>query len=331
MSVNGFPLTGFTFGKVVIVGAGHVGAQCAARMLEANDAMEIVLVDVDEQRAIAQAADLDDLGFGLGSAPIVRAGSWEDVGDAHILVITAGRTRKPGETRYDLLDGTIAIMESICENIERVGFNGILVSISNPVDAVTDYMKRRLNLPRERCFGTGTALDTSRLARLIARRLNVSRREVQAMCLGAHGEEIFVPVTHTYVGAVPILEYLAMHPADAKHFSLAEIVAENEAKGARIIAGKGSTEFGISGVVSNIVTTIIEDIRRMMTLTVELEGEYGIEGIPCGVPCILGQAGIELVMDIDLNPRERELFDEAVSSIRGTVERGRALMDGASS
>ena len=326
MSVDGFPLKGFTFGKVVIIGAGHVGAQCAARMLEANDATEIVLVDVDEARAIAQAADLDDLGFGLGSAPIVRAGNWEDIADAHILVITAGRTRKPGETRYDLLDGTIAIMSSICDSIERVGFNGILVSISNPVDAVTDYMRRRLDLPREKCFGTGTALDTSRLARQISRSLGISRREVQAMCLGAHGEEIFVPVTHTYVGTVPILEYLEMHPSAAPQFSLAEIVAENEAKGAHIIAGKGSTEFGISGVVSNIVTTIIEDIRRMMTLTVELEGEFGVEGVPCGVPCILGQAGIELVMDIELSPRERELFDEAISSIRRSVERERAFL-----
>ena len=319
-SMHGFPLEGFTFGKVVIIGAGHVGAQCAARMLEANDATQIVLVDVDEARALAQASDLDDLGFGLGSAPIVRAGTYDDVADAHIVVNTAGRTRRPGETRYDLLDGTIKIMESICGAIEEVGFNGIFVTISNPVDAVTDYVKRRLNLPRERCFGTGTALDTSRLARLIARRLNVSRREVQAMCLGAHGEEIFVPASHTFVGGVPLERYPQMNPEARESFSLAEIVAENEAKGANIITGKGSTEFGISGVVSNIVSTIIGDIRRMMTLTVELEGEYGVEGLPCGVPCILGQAGIELVMELELTARERELLDEAMASIATSVE-----------
>ena len=298
-------MAGYVFGKVVIIGAGHVGAQCAARMLEANDVAEIVLVDVDEARALAQASDLDDLGFGLGSAPIVRAGTYDDVADAHILVNTAGRTRRPGETRYDLLDGTIKIMRAICDSIERVGFDGILVSISNPVDAVTDYMRRRLDLPREKCFGTGTALDTARLGRLIARRLDVSRREVQAMCLGAHGEDIFVPISHTFIGGIPINEYLEIHPDAAKAFSIREIVEENEAKGANIIAGKGSTEFGISGVVS--------------------DGEYGVVGIPCGVPCILGQAGIEHVMDIHLTHRETKAMLAALDAIRKSVDRERAI------
>ena len=190
-------------GKIVIIGAGHVGSHCGLSLMMQGLATEIVYIDIDRNKAVMQALDLDDMASNLDRDFTVRAGDYSDCADAHIVVMAAGKSRLPGQTRLDMFDDSIKMMNTIVGPLKESGFHGILISISNPADIIADFLRKRLGLPRSQVFSTGTSLDSARLRRMLSEITGVSRHSIQAYCMGEHGDSQFIPVSHIQIGGIP--------------------------------------------------------------------------------------------------------------------------------
>ena len=201
--------------KAVIIGAGRVGSHVALCLMFQHLVNEIVFVDVNQDAARAQAIDLDDLASGLGDSFTIRVGDYSDCADAHFVILTAGRSRRPGETRLQMLDGTIKVLDGIVGPLKESGFHGILISVSNPADIVVEYLYRKLGLPRNQVFGTGTSLDSARLRRVLSEIIDVSSRQIQAFCMGEHGDSMFIPTSRISVEGIGLREYLSSSPPRA--------------------------------------------------------------------------------------------------------------------
>lgn len=307
--------------KVVIVGSGRVGSHCALCLMFRHLVNEIVLIDVNRAAAEAQAMDLQDLASGLGDSFVIRAGDYSDCADAHFVVMTAGRSRKPGQTRLEMLGATMQVLDGIVPQIRDSGFQGILISVSNPSDIVAEYLFRTMGLPRGHVFGTGTALDSARLRGIIGRQIGVDVRQVNAFCMGEHGDSSFIPTSHISVGGIPLREYLAMRGSAATAIDFDEVRREVKEAGSHIVSGKGCTEFGIASIVSQIVMSILHNERAVIPLSAHLEGEYGESGISIGVPCILSDQGVEQVLEIDLTYDERQAMRKSCDIVRSSLEK----------
>lgn len=302
--------------KAVIIGAGRVGSHAALCLMFQHLVNEIVFVDVNEQSARAQALDLDDLASGVGDSFTIRVGSYEDCADAHFVILTAGRSRRPGETRLEMLDATIKVLDGIVGPLKDSGFHGILISVSNPADVVTEYLYRKLDLPREHVFGTGTALDSARLRRTLSEIIGVNNRQVQAFCMGEHGDSMFIPTSHIAVEGIELREYLSLRHVNVGDIDFDDVMRRVRESGATIVGGKGCTEFGIGQIVATLVTAILHDEKRVIPLSVHLDGEYGESGISAGVPCVVGDDGIEAVLEIGLSFNERQAMRSSCNIIR---------------
>ncbi len=306
--------------KAVIIGAGRVGSHAALCLMFQHLVNEIVFVDVNPDAATAQAGDLNDLASGLGDNFVIRVGDYSDCGDAHFVIMTAGRSRRPGETRLQMLDGTVKVLESIVGPIRDSGFHGILISVSNPCDVVTEYLYRNLGLPRRQVFGTGTLLDSVRLRRALSEIIGVNSKQIQAVCMGEHGDSSFIPTSHISVQGIDLREYLAATNYKTSDIDFSDVMKRVRESGSSIVAGKGCTEFGIGSVVASIVMAVLHNEKVVVPLSVHLEGEYGESGICAGVPCVLGDEGIERVLEIDLSYDERKAMRSSCGIIREFVE-----------
>ena len=306
--------------KAVIIGAGRVGSHAALCLMFQHLVNEIVFLDVNPEAAAAQAGDLNDLASGLGDNFVIRVGDYSDCGDAHFVIMTAGRSRRPGETRLQMLGGTVKILESMVGPIRDSGFHGILISVSNPCDVVTEYLYRNLGLPRGQVFGTGTLLDSVRLRRALSEIIGVNSKQIQAVCMGEHGDSSFIPTSHIAVQGIDLREYLSVTNGKSSDIDFTDVMKRVRGSGSSIVAGKGCTEFGIGSVVASIVMAVLHNERIVVPLSVHLEGEYGESGICAGVPCVLGDEGIERVLEIDLSYDERKAMRTSCGIIREYVE-----------
>ena len=306
--------------KVVIVGAGRVGSHAALCLMFQHLVNEIVFVDVNPDAAAAQAGDLNDLASGLGDNFVIRVGDYSDCKDAHFVVLTAGRSRRPGETRLQMLDGTIKILGGIVTSIRESGFQGILISVSNPCDVVTEYLYRNLGLPRSQVFGTGTLLDSARLRRALSEIIGVNSKQIQAICMGEHGDSSFIPTSHITVQGIELREYLSLTHNAVGDIDFGDVMTRVRESGSSIVAGKGCTEFGIGSVVASIIQAVLHNDRIVLPLSAHLDGEYGESGISIGVPCVLGTEGIESVLEIDLSYDERRAMRKSCDIVRSYVD-----------
>ena len=293
--------------KAVIVGAGRVGSHAALCLMFQHLVNEIVFLDVNPAAAAAQAGDLNDLASGLGDNFVIRVGDYSDCKDAHFVILTAGRSRRPGETRLQMLDGTIKILEGIVGPIRDSGFHSILISVSNPCDVVTEYLYRNLGLPRSQVFGTGTLLDSARLRRALSEIIGVNSKQIQAICMGEHGDSSFIPTSHISVQGIDLREYLSL-----THRSVSSLDFDDIMKRVR--------ESG-SSIVASIVLAVLHNEKIVVPLSAHLDGEYGESGICAGVPCVLGAQGIEQVLEIDLSYDERKAMRKSCGIIRENVEK----------
>ncbi len=304
--------------KVVVVGTGRVGSHAALSLMFNQLVDEIVLVDVNEQVAYAEMVDLKDWTSALDVHVKIRTGSLDECADAHFVIMTAGRHRKAGESRLQMLNGTFEILRGIVDPIKASGFHGILISVSNPADVVAEYLYRELDLPRNHCFGTGTALDTFRMRRAVGNRIALERSQVQAVVMGEHGDSSFIPTSHVYLGGVPLVEYVRIRPEHAELLDFDSISQQVREAGANIIAGKGATEFGIGATVAEIVSSILHNEKRVIPLSAHLEGEYGESNVSVGVPCLLGEDGIEHIYELELSEHELSALHNSCEIIRGS-------------
>lgn len=304
--------------KAVVIGTGRVGSHVALSLMFNQLVDEIVLLDVNEQSAYATMVDLKDWTSALDVHVKIRTGNYEDCGDARFVIMTAGRHRRADESRLQMLEGTFRILKGIVDPIKASGFHGILISVSNPADVVAEYLYRELDLPRSHCFGTGTALDTFRMRRAVGNRIALERSQVEALVMGEHGDSSFIPTSHVFLGGVPLKEYIRMRPEQAHLLDFTDIRDAVRNAGADIIAGKGATEFGIGGTVARIVSAILHNEKRVMPLSVHLEGEYGQHDVSVGVPCLLGENGIEHIYELELTKDELAALNNSCEILRSS-------------
>ncbi len=315
-------------GKIVIFGAGHVGSHCALALAHSGSASEIVLVDSLPEKAAAQALDIADSLVFPPSPVRVRSGDYAEAADADISIVAIGEPRLPGQTRLDLLDRSAALLEGLVERLTPLNLPGIVVTITNPADIVAHLVRQGLGLPRSRCFGTGTLLDTARFVRLLSEGSGVPAGEISGLVLGEHGDSSAPAFSLARLAGRSFDDFLARPPAgiDAAKLDRQALTEGTRQAGMTVIIGKGSTEYGIAQVTAALCAAILGGESAVFPLSVALEGEYGQRGIHAGVPARVGRAGIESIVEYPLAPGEKAAFDASCEVIRGYVKRaqGRA-------
>ena len=303
--------------KIVIIGAGHVGSHAGYALLSQGLAEEIVYIDVDRDKAKAQALDLADATNYLPSRAKVWAGSYSDAADAQLLIVAAGPLpdMSKGQTRMDTLRQTIAIMKDVTEGIRMSGFAGIILNISNPADVVTHYIQYRLNLPPRRILSTSTTLDSARLRRAIAEATGVDQKSISAYALGEHGESQMVAWSAVTIGGKPLSQLQAELPDTYGSLDLQALADEGRRGGWVILGGKGSTEFGIGASIAEVVRAIFHDENRVLPVSVRLDGAYGWQDVYASVPALLNRNGVADIIELQLTPTEQAQFDASCKTM----------------
>ena len=299
--------------RVVVVGTGFVGMSMAYTFLNTKVIDELVLIDMDENKSIGEAMDLNH-GIPYASSNLkIRSGSYEECRDADVVVITAGAAQKSGQTRLELTMINAKIMKSITENIMKNGFNGILVVASNPVDLMSYVAWKVSGLPSNQVIGSGTILDTARLRYLMSEYLHISANNVHAYMMGEHGDSSFVPWTSAYIGCKSLLDLL-----DEKHKDLAdlhEIYEQVRNAAYEIIDKKKATYYGIGLALNRLVSAILEDENVILTVSALQQNEYGREGLYIGVPAIINRQGISEIMKIPLTEVDQNKFNQSCDTL----------------
>ena len=298
--------------KVTIVGAGNVGASCAEYIALKRIASEVVLLDIKEGIAEGKALDLNQtattLGFNTTITGVTNDYSITSGSDA--VVITSGVPRKPGMTREELIGINAGIVQEVSSSILKYSPDTIIVVVSNPMDTMTYLALQSTGLSKNRIIGMGGALDSSRFKSYLSIALNKPANDIQGMVIGGHGDTTMIPLTRlaSYNG-VPVSQYL-----DEK--TLDKVVADTMIGGATLTKLLGTSAWYAPGAsVSYLVDSIINNHKRMIPCSVLLEGEYGLKDICIGVPCIIGSNGVESIVDIKLNEKEKQQMIKSANKV----------------
>lgn len=302
--------------KVAIVGTGLVGATTAFSLITQGICDEVIMIDINAERAYGEMLDLQDSIEYLNRNVKIKTGSYEDCGDVDIIVITAGAPPKPGQSRLDTLELSAKICKSIVDPIMASGFDGIFIVISNPVDMITHYVQFLSGLPKNQVIGTGTAIDSARLKNMIAQLVNVDPRSVHAYSMGEHGDSQMVPWSTVTVAGKPFYDVIADNKELVGDVNLDELVLKTAKEGWEIYNRKGTTYYGIATACAGVIKAILNDENRIIPVSTLLEGEYGENGVYAGVPTILNRTGAADVLEIHMTPGELARFKESVAVIR---------------
>ncbi len=305
--------------KVVIVGAGDVGASFAYALIHSGIASEIALVDAKPGLAEGQALDMS---HGLPFVPpvYIHAGTAEDYADADLIVITAGAKQKPDESRLNLLARNAAIIRSIMDDITTTRSNAIILVVSNPVDILTYVAQEHSGLPRTRILGSGTVLDSSRFRYLLSRHCGVDVRNMHAYILGEHGDSEIAAWSMTHIAGMPMDDYCAVCGKDQNWQYIREQIVEKVRKSAyHIIDYKGSTCYGIGLALVRIAGAILRDEHSVLTVSCRLHGEYNISHVCLSVPCIVSREGIQRIIIGKLRENEQKGLEHSASLLRQTL------------
>ncbi|MBE6173777.1 L-lactate dehydrogenase [Enterococcus mundtii 3F] len=305
--------------KVVIVGTGFVGTSIAYAMINQGVANELVLIDVNQEKAEGEALDLLD-GMAWGEKNVsVWSGTYEECKDANLVILTAGVNQKPGQTRLDLVKTNAAITRQIVKEVMASGFDGIFVVASNPVDILTYLTWQESGLPASRVVGTGTTLDTTRFRKEIALKLAVDPRSVHGYILGEHGDSEVAAWSHTTVGGKPIMEYVEKdHRLEENDLNVLADKVKNAAY--EIIDRKKATYYGIGMSTTRIVKAILNNEQAVLPVSAYLNGEYGEEDIFTGVPSIVDENGVREIIDLSITPQEKAMFHQSVSELKAVLD-----------
>ncbi len=307
--------------KIVILGAGHVGSMCALNLAQQGLCREIVLIDRVEGKASSQAKDVADATVFMNRVCTVRDGDYSDCNDADIIVNAIGVSRKPGQTRLDLLDESVEMMNDVIGRLKKTSFGGFFISITNPCDVIADYARRKLGIPRNRIFGTGTMLDSARLRLTLHKLSGRSIASIQAFAMGEHGDSSMVPVSAITLNGKRLCELQKENPAVYGGITEEVLLERTHQLGMEIVIGKGSTEFGIGAALAQLCKAVLYDEKQIYPVSVYLDGEYGKSGLMAGVPCVIGGDGVEEIIRIPMTAHEEELFDKSCDVIQSYIAR----------
>ncbi len=299
--------------KVTVVGAGNVGSTCAQELAR-RDYADVVLVDIKENLPQGKALDLNQAAPVLGYEPtVVGANGYGESAGSDVVVVTAGLPRAPGMSRDDLVTTNERIVGSVTEAVVASSPEAILVIVSNPLDAMCHVAKDVSGWPKERVFGMAGILDTARFSASIAWETGASAKDVTAMVLGGHGDQMVPVVSATSVGGVPLTELVDRDRIEA-------MVERTRKGGGEIVNLLGTSAWYAPGAAAaQMVDAVVLDQKRVLPCTALLEGEYGIEGLYMGVPVKLGAGGIEEILELELTDGERAALDDSAAAVREIV------------
>ncbi len=298
-----------------IIGTGQVGMAAANALFQQRIANELILIDLDRNRAEGEAMDLMHAQGYVGRRR-VRAGDYADLGGAQIVIVTAGVGQRPGEDRLSLLNRNAAVFRSIAEQLDRHAPDAILLIASNPVDILTYVMQGLSARPHEKVIGTGTMLDTTRLRSLLAEHYQVDPRSVHALILGEHGDSEIAVWSGANIGGTPIRHNTILgKPYDPA--LLESILTQVRRAAYEIIARKGYTNWAIGLVLAHLVRTIQEDQGSVLPISVRLHGEYGIDDVCLSIPVAVGIHGAGGRVPIPLEDTEREALVTSAETLKG--------------
>lgn len=301
--------------KITVVGAGHVGATTALRLVE-KGLGDVVLVDIVDGLPQGKALDLLEAGpVEHYDTQIVGTNGYDETAGSSIVVITAGLARKPGMSRDDLLKKNADIVGGVVDGIAPKSPNAIVIMVTNPLDAMTHLAMARSKFPRERVFGMAGVLDSARFRTFIAQELHVSVENIHAFVLGGHGDTMVPLPRYSTVAGVPITELIAPE-------RLAAIVQRTRDGGAEIVKllKEGSAYYAPSASTVEMVDSILNDRKKILPCAAYLQGEYGHRGIVLGVPCKLGRKGIEQIFEIELKPDEKDALGKSAKAVEELVD-----------
>ena len=305
--------------KVAIVGCGFVGSSSAFALMQSGLFSEMVLIDVDKNRAEGEALDIAH-GMTFAEPMKIYAGDYSDVADAAMIVVTAGAAQKPGETRLDLVNKNVSIFKSIIPEIKKSGFDGILLIVSNPVDVLTYAAIKMSGLPEGHVIGSGTVLDTGRLQQMLGAHVEVDPRDVQAYVMGEHGDSEFVAWSSAQVAGVPLSTFCELH-GHLEHEAAEKRIAEDVKNSAyTIIEKKHATYYGVAMAVKRICEVIIRDEKSILPISSMMHGDFGVDNVVLSMPAVVGADGLEELVPIALSEKEAADLKKSADTLRGILD-----------
>lgn len=305
--------------KVAIVGTGFVGSSIAYALALRDIAREIVLIDRNKEKCAGEAFDIRHGLPSMGTSDLYT-GDYSDCADCDLIVITAGRNRKPGESRLDMASENAKIMKSVIDSIKEHYTRGCILIISNPVDVLTQKVSEWLELPNGMVFGTGCLLDTSRFVRSVADYLGLSTGVINGYLVGEHGDDQVPVWSKLTVGGIPVEEYCNETAIEWSQEIREKIAVQTRTMGGEIIRAKGKTHFGIATCVCHIADAIINQRPTIVSVTSPLLGEHGVRGVSLSVPSVVGPSGVQQRIREKWAPEEYRGFFDAVETVRVTLQ-----------
>ena len=301
--------------KAAVIGCGFVGSTIAYTLMQKGTFSELVLIDAVQAKEEGEAMDISH-GLPFAHAMDITAGSYDDIADAAVVIITAGANQKPGETRLDLVQKNSRILRSIISEVKRVNCEGILLIVSNPVDILTEVALRESGFPKERVIGSGTVLDTARLKYLVSEKLNVDSRNVHAFIAGEHGDSELAVWSCANIYGISIDEFAKIRGFRDFTKEKDEIYHAVRDSAYEIIERKGATYYGIGMAAAKIAEAIIRDSHTVVPVSVSLNGEYGLSDLCLSIPAVIGSRGAEQVLEISLNAEEEERLRRSADELK---------------
>ena len=306
--------------KVILVGDGSVGSSFAFAMTLKGLGRELGIIDINKKKTIGDAMDLNPV-LTYNSTKLIYSADYSDCKDADLVVITSGAPQKPGGTRLQLVDKNLKIIKDVVDNIMKSGFDGLFLVAANPVDILSYAVKEFSGFPRERVISSGTSLDSARFCDGISRFVGVDRRDITAYIMDEHGDSSFPCWSNANIAGKKATEWIA-EKTDDLEAAKEKIYTNVRDVAYRIIENKGATYYGVATVLARICRHIIEDSHSIITVGACLEGEYGLSGVYMGTPCVIGRNGIEKIIEVELDEKEKELMEKSFKALKEVQDKG---------
>lgn len=305
--------------KVTIIGAGSVGSTIAFNMVVTGIASEIVIIDINDEKAHGEAMDIRQ-GVPFCSPVNIFAGTYEDAKDSDIVILTSGMPRKAGQSRLELSQVNVDITKQIIPQIVKSAPNAVYIIVSNPIDVLTYLFHKISGLPANQIIGSGTTLDTARLRTGLSETFNISQQNVHAYVFGEHGDSSFVPWSLANISNIPIEQYMACLPEDKRPvLNYEEIENYMRKSGSKIIASKGATFYAISMSVCHICKCLFSGIDTTLTVSTMMNGEYGISDVCLSTLSVVNRNGVEGKLTVPLTDEEIAKLHKSAESLKNVI------------
>lgn len=311
-----------SYGKIVLIGAGHVGTAILDSLLRMNLAEEIAVINRNEKKALGVVLDASHTtAFAYSANANIHVGTYEDCADAQIIINTAGPSIQPGNSRDRmlLLQSNVSVMRDVMEQITRYTKESIIINVSNPMDILTYLGQHDFDYPRERIFGTGTLLDTARFNKMIADRCGVDAKNVTGFVLGEHGSTSFIPWNTVNIVGIPFDQFQEQFQLEAP-IDKEALLHEVKVSGLDIVELKGYTSSGIALSVCRLVGAILRNERAVVPVSISLDGEYGLSGAALSLPCIVAKCGIAKVLQLPLDEEGKKNLMACYTYLHGLIQ-----------